>query len=349
MGLTALDPDVLPVYRLPMPAPSPRVLVPAPGDGLGTNAVCPACGCAEGFTDFTAREMQFGSREEFTYRECTRCSSLHIATVPADLARFYPADYYAFEALPPSRRAFGWGYRLMTRWLIASPDPIARLAARGLSYRRYAFFQWARMCGVRLDAKILDVGCGSGGLLRRMQQFGFTRLSGVDPYAPEEVHEDGFDIVRSERPPLGERYRLVMMHHVLEHLADPLQGLAAARDRLEPGGLILVRVPIAGSFIHRKYGADWFHLDAPRHLVIPSVQGMQFLAQRARLRVVKSGFDGGEPSFLMSESYRRDIPARIAPRPNRATRVRYRRWARRLNSQGEGDQGFVVLAAKDGK
>ena len=106
---------------------------------------------------------------------------------------------------------------------------------------------------------------------------------------------------------------------------------------------MLVRIPVAGSYIHRQYGADWYHLDAPRHLVIPSVKGMQALARRARLRVVQSGFDGGEPSFLMSESYRRNIPSRQAPQPNRATRVRYRRWARRLNAQGDGDLGFLSL------
>jgi hypothetical protein len=86
-------------------------------------------------------------------------------------------------------------------------------------------------------------------------------------------------------------------------------------------------------------------LDAPRHLVIPSLHGMQGMAARAGLRLLRSGFDSGEPSFLMSESYAQDFPARHAPRPNRATRVRYRRWARRLNSQGDGDMGFFIYAA----
>jgi len=289
--------------------------------------------------------MQFGTREEFKYRECPRCGTLFIAEAPADLSRFYPADYYSFKVLPSHPPAVPWARRLLTRWLIASPDPIARLTAQGLSYRRHAFYQWMRICRIGLDARILDLGCGSGTLLRRMQSAGFTHLCGADPYAPMEVTEPGFQILRSERPPEGERYDLVMMHHVLEHLADPVLALARAREILEPNGRLLVRVPVAGSYIHRKYGAHWYNLDAPRHLVVPSVRGMEGLARQAGLRLLRSGFDGGEPSFLMSESYAQDIPSLRAPRPNRATRVRYRRWARRLNAQGEGDMGVYVFAA----
>jgi hypothetical protein len=39
-----------------------------------------------------AREMMSGWRDRFTYCERPRCGSVHIAQVPADLARFYPSD-----------------------------------------------------------------------------------------------------------------------------------------------------------------------------------------------------------------------------------------------------------------
>jgi SAM-dependent methyltransferase len=312
---------------------------------LPRATVCPACGSADGFREFRAREMQFGTREEFRYRECARCGSVFIASIPADLSRHYPTNYYSFAAAPAAAPAMPAARRRLTRWLIGSPDPLARFVAQRLSYRRQAFYQWARLGGAGLDTPILDLGCGSGQLLRRMQRAGFSRLTGVDPYTPQEIDEPGFRVVKAERPPAGARFGLVMMHHVLEHLSDPVQGLISARESMEPGGKILVRVPVAGSFVHRKYGADWYNLDAPRHLVVPSRRGIDALARQAGLRLLRAGFDGGEPSFLMSESYARNIPSLQAPRPNRATRVRYRRWARRLNAQGEGDMGVFVFAA----
>lgn len=306
---------------------------------------CPACGGAGPFADFLAREMQFGLREEFAYRQCAACGTVFIAVVPPDLARFYPSDYYSFATSAPPAPRFGFARAALARWLVGSPDPIAAAVAKALSYRRFGFFHWCRLTGVRLESRILDIGCGSGGVLRRMRRFGFGHLTGIDPYAPGSVCEPGLTVIRTDRPPSGEVYDLVMMNHVLEHLSDPLAGLESARACLAPGGRLLVRVPIAGSFAHRKYGADWYHLDAPRHLVVPSLAGLRRLADRARLRLMKSGFDGEEPSFLMSENYRQGHPARAAPRPDRRTRVRYRRWTRRLNARGEGDLGVFVFAA----
>ncbi|MGH7995875.1 MAG: class I SAM-dependent methyltransferase, partial [Opitutaceae bacterium] len=279
------------------------------------------------------------------YLECARCGTLRIAAVPADLARFYPADYYSFAAPPPMRLRFRRIRRLFARWLISSPDPLAAAVAKCLSYRRFGFFNWCRLAGARPGWRILDIGCGSGGVLRRMKLFGFGPLTGIDPYAPSDVREPGLSLFRTDRPPEGERFDLVMMNHVLEHLPDPQAGLESARVCLVPGGRLLVRVPIAGSFAHRRFGADWYHLDAPRHLVVPSLAGMSRLAERAGLSPIYSGFDGEEPSFLMSESYRQGHASRVAPRPNRRTRVRYRRRAHRLNEVGDGDLGVFIFVA----
>jgi hypothetical protein len=152
-----------------MPSPTPPL------------QICPGCGRGGEFRVFTVREMQFGTREKFSYNECPGCGTLHIAEVPADLSRFYPSNYYSFEAPRPRMASVPWLRRTWSRWLISSPDPLAESVARRLAFRRYAFFQWAKLCHARLDSAILDVGCGSGVLMRRMQRYGFTRLTGVDP------------------------------------------------------------------------------------------------------------------------------------------------------------------------
>ena len=311
-------------------------------DTLDLAAVCPACGCRDGFRVFPAREMQFGTRESFTYRECPRCGTLHIAHVPEDLSRFYPSDYYSFDAAPKRKVSFLWARKLWARFA----DRLARSAGQGdcafLQYRRHAFYQWARLAKVGFDSEILDIGCGSGGLLRRMQSFGFSALTGVDPYAPGEVSEPGFRVLKSSSLPENTRYDLIMMHHVLEHVADPLKSLEAARASLSRGRL-LIRIPVAGSEMHRRYGANWYHLDPPRHLVVPSLKGLELLAQRAHLQIIHRGFDGEEPSILMSESYKSDIPSRQAPRPPRRIRVKHRKAAHTINASGEGDLGVFLL------
>ena len=71
---------------------------------------CRLCGAQTeaGFT--TTDRNRACSRERFEYRCCTACGSYLLANVPADLGRYYPADYYGFPEqtsstkLPCARR-----------------------------------------------------------------------------------------------------------------------------------------------------------------------------------------------------------------------------------------------------
>ena len=308
---------------------------------------CPFCGGSGEFREFTAREMMFGLRETFLYRECRGCGSLHLAEVPAELARFYPANYYSFQPAyreKPQRWLVGVK-RIITGWVTTSPSPVAARMARSLAYHRWAFLHWMRLSGLGPDARILDLGCGGGILLNRLRSFGFSDLTGADPYAPGEIELPGFRVVRAELAALPGSFDLIMMHHMLEHVADPRQTLALARERLHPDGRILVRLPLAGSAAHQHYGADWFNLDAPRHLAIPSLAGMSRLAERAGLQILHQGFDSLPSGFLMSENYRRNVAGPEVRKPARSSKRRMREYARRCDREDRGDAGVFVLGA----
>jgi hypothetical protein len=74
------------------------------------------------------------------------------------------------------------------------------------------------------------------------------------------------------------------------------------------GGSILLRLPVAGCRSWLKYKANWFALDAPRHLVIPSERGMRALVKRAGMSVSRVAFTTGMQVYLLgSEQYSRGI------------------------------------------
>ena len=290
--------------------------------------------------------MLFGWRHPFEYGECPHCGSLRIREIPANLSDYYPPNYGSLLPLP-ARSGKAWpGRAALANWLLQSRSLPAGWAVRRLR-RKYPFFHWCRMAGGGLDLRILDVGCGNGGLLRRMQRHGFRHLAGVDPYAPEEADEPGFRIRRTELEAVEGTYDLIMLHHVLEHLADPRRSLEEARARLGPSGRILVRIPIAGSYLHRFYGADWFNLDPPRHLFVPSRSGMEALTQRSGLRTVGVEFDGVASGFLMSEHYRRGTPYADKSPDSFRRRRHFRDLAEQANCRGEGDQAVFLLAATE--
>lgn len=287
--------------------------------------------------------MLFGTRQSFEYGECPVCGSLQIRFIPGSLAEFYPSNYYSLQAPPARRKTPTPLRRLWAAWLLKGVG--GGIAARKIG-RKAPFFHWCRQAGCGLDSRILDVGCGNGWLLRRMQRYGFSHLFGVDPYTANEADELGFQVVRSELSAVKEKYHLIMMHHVLEHLIDPLLGLEQARARLEPGGRLLVRIPVAGSRTCRIYGADWFNLDPPRHLLVPSRKGMECLAERSGFRIFRTEFDGMETGYLVSEDYQRDVPYTGRPNDPLARRNHFRKLADLDNRNGEGDQGVFWLEAR---
>lgn len=298
--------------------------------------------------------MMFGTREPFRYLECGACASLMIAELPRDLERHYPPGYYSHgEALFRERDGVRrWLKRRRARHNSGRRDLAGGLV---LALLGPAWHQRG-LAGVPLDARILDVGCGRGQLLVTMAEEGFIDLTGVDPFIESDIeHPEGIRILRSELGRVRGAWDLIMLHHSLEHVPDPLGTLRDARERLRPRGRVLVRLPVADCAAWREYGMDWVQLDPPRHLHVPSLRGMGVLADGAGLRIVRVEHDSDELQFWGSEQYRRDIPLHDARSwlvdrarsPFRAADMRaFRRRARALNRKGEGDQACFLLEAK---
>jgi SAM-dependent methyltransferase len=81
-------------------------------------------------------------------------------------------------------------------------------------------------------------------------------------------------------------FDLIVFSHALEHMRDPLAALMKARELLAPAGRIFVATPNASGALSRLTGHNWWQLDAPRHLVVLSKDGMRRVAARADLRLV---------------------------------------------------------------
>ena len=68
-------------------------------------SACRYCASDAGGRRTSVREMYFGSQERFVYIECAVCRSWCIATIPADMRRYYPREYGAHRS--PTVRAIG--------------------------------------------------------------------------------------------------------------------------------------------------------------------------------------------------------------------------------------------------
>ncbi|MDE2292811.1 MAG: class I SAM-dependent methyltransferase [Elusimicrobia bacterium] len=136
---------------------------------------------------------------------------------------------------------------------------------------------------------VLDVGCGRGFLLDSLRSLGYEP-HGVELSEHAAWHASsrlGIPVhvgTLATAPHAAGSLSAVVLWHVLEHLARPFEALEKARELLRPGGLLILAVPNSESLQARLTGADWFHLDVPRHY-------WHFGARSLRAAVERAGFD----------------------------------------------------------
>ena len=353
-----------------------EITVPAPATGNVTNGMtashpsssaptpgitCRICGNTQNNRPFPAKEMMFGSREEFPYIECGTCGTVQIAEIPPDLGKYYPSDRY-FSLAHGASANRGPAHRLIEGLQFRTIVP-SSLGHAGAWYRLLSYLDMTEpgveavgRIGVRRDARLLEVGCGNGRLLRMLGRLGFAHLRGVDPFLPGDVWESGVSLQKLDVGELDRSafFDVIILYHSLEHVPDPVATLRSVTAHLARDGVAIVAMPIVNTAF-RLYGVHWYQLDPPRHLHLFSVKGFEIALARSGLRLAGSYFNSTAAQFRISEAYARDValveipPARFsfgrARLPEFVTRreARYRSRAHALNASREGDQGVFYL------
>ncbi|MGH6728789.1 MAG: class I SAM-dependent methyltransferase [Sphingomicrobium sp.] len=98
------------------------------------------------------------------------------------------------------------------------------------------------------NARILELGAGTGHNLAMLSRFGTVEASELDPVARELASERlGREVKEAALPDLSmfpaDSYDLIALLDVLEHVPDDKGSLAAILGRLKPGAALLVTVP----------------------------------------------------------------------------------------------------------
>ena len=148
-----------------------------------------------------------------------------------------------------------------------------RKGEAALEHFRVEFPVWdqhfGRLVPPALDARILDVGCGRGGLVYWLNQRGYHRAEGIDVSAEQIETARRLGIANVEqadlRSYLGARlqcYDALILRDVVEHFTRDqiVEVLELCRSALRPGGVVIVQVPNAESpfFGRIRYG-DFTH------------------------------------------------------------------------------------------
>jgi 2-polyprenyl-3-methyl-5-hydroxy-6-metoxy-1,4-benzoquinol methylase len=160
----------------------------------------------------------------------------------------------------------------------------------------------------RTGLDLLDVGCGSGTLLGLMKQRGFRPL-GVD-FSHEAAKvartENGVRVIVGSLQQAGfasSSFDIVTLFHVMEHVTNPREILTEVSRILRPNGAMVLQVPNIDSWQFKAFGAKWYGLDIPRHLIDYSQQGMLKLLDDAGFivhRIKHFNLRDNAPAFASS-------------------------------------------------
>jgi SAM-dependent methyltransferase len=307
-----------------------------------TAGVCLICGNDRLNRSLRATELMFGTGETFEYLHCASCGVLHLLAIPSDMGRFYPArSYYSVHTAGRSLRQVLKSFRDR---LQESGLPVASWVRRLAPNVALAAMTVA---APSRSARVLDVGCGDGELLRSMARLGYTHLTGADPLLAAPSSAGGVSLVKGGLDAVDGQFDLISFHHSLEHIADQVGVLRQAGERLASGGSVLVRIPTCDSLAFSAYGPRWVQLDAPRHLFLHSHRSIAHVAAGAGLAVRDLRCDSQPMQFWASDMYCANVPL-MSPGAREFKRRRqrqYREMASWANDHRRGDQIVVMLGA----
>ena len=106
------------------------------------------------------------------------------------------------------------------------------------------------------DFRILDVGCGAGDLLLMLKKAGFGNAEGLDYSRKAKEFAEKREIkvtlcdLEKETPSFKEKFNVVILGDILEHVFDPLFFLEKAKNLLRKDGWCLLSVPNAGWWLN---------------------------------------------------------------------------------------------------
>jgi len=311
---------------------------------------CIACGEAANYKECVLREMMFGTRDPFTYLECSICGCLQIKEVPKDLSKYYPNNYYS---LTSSKLNFLKSFLVSRRdkHSIGFNNLIGKILAKYFPAPFY--LKVFKVINARREWKILDIGSGSGEKLLALNKIGFKNILGIDPNLAEDlVYNKGLRILKKSLSDIDDKFDLILFNHSLEHMEEPELVLKEAAKKITTESLVVIRIPIVGCYAWKKYVTDWDGLDAPRHIFIPTKKSLSLLADRCGFEIINMFCDSTSMQFWASEQYKRGIPLMdlrsyaVNPKNsifNKTQINEFKKEAEKLNLEGAGDTVSAVL------
>ena len=143
--------------------------------------------------------------------------------------------------------------------------------------------------------RIMDIGSANGDLLHKLLNKGYEQLTGVDPSPSSAQHMAKIGLknltltlsdLHDDKNKI-EPQDAIILSHVMEHLVDPCNMMAALKKLLNPNGLVYIEVPDASRYA--DYFFKSFHYFDVEHINHFDTESLTNLAKLAGFEILDSG------------------------------------------------------------
>jgi 2-polyprenyl-3-methyl-5-hydroxy-6-metoxy-1,4-benzoquinol methylase len=253
---------------------------------MSTALDCPLCArtAVSHFSNATDIEY-FTTKDIFSFYRCTDCDIVFIHPMPFDrLNEIYPPNYYSFHA--------------------SEADSIALKVKKTLDDRSFRSIT-RQIAGHDLSA--LDIGGGSGWLLDSLKRADprvtRTTVVDIDAGAENAARANGheFHLTPVEGFHTDQKFDLILMLNLLEHVPNPALLLEKVRGLLKPGGRVWIKTPNFDSLDARLFkNRSWGGFHTPRHFVLFTRPSLIRHCQDAGFEVLQCKYTQGAPFWTVS-------------------------------------------------
>jgi SAM-dependent methyltransferase len=218
--------------------------------------------------------------KQFHAKQCAHCSFVYLdpRLTPEELKLLYSDEYFLHDGAD-----FG----------AHSPSDYESAAIKG-SVKFPEILGWIRR--YKPSGEFFEIGCGMGYFLEYARKNGYT-VSGIE-YAELGVRtcqmKFGLNVQRGSFEELAlqpDRYDVMFMGDVLEHLIQPLDMLRKAHSMLKPSGVLAAEVPSTfNSLAGRLAVAGMRVLGTKKKMAMPPYHVSEFTPKTLRSMLERAGF-----------------------------------------------------------
>ena len=124
--------------------------------------------------------------------------------------------------------------------------------------------------------RILDIGCGPGWLLSYLPSDWDKNGIEISEFASREASKYGtiHNGTLDDYNHTGEKFDIIVMYHVIEHVKDPVAALKKMSDLLAEDGTLILGTPDFDSAAARRYGNKFSMLHDSTHISLFSNDSM---------------------------------------------------------------------------